>query len=44
MSSEEYNTLCANARKAAEDFDIPKLAADYMKVIENAKENYKKEK
>ncbi len=44
MSLEEYNTLCANARRAAEDFDIPKLAADYMKVIENTKEIYKKEK
>ena len=44
MSKEEYDNLCANARYAAEQFNIPKLAADYMNVIDDAVKSYKGDK
>lgn len=44
MDKNNYDIMCANARKAAEHFDIPRLAADYMKVIVDAKNKFKREK
>ena len=40
LDSNAYLALCDNARKAAEDFDIPNLADKYLKEIENSVEIY----
>ena len=37
----EYKKMCDNARRAAEDFDIPILAQRYMDVLEETRKNYK---
>jgi glycosyltransferase involved in cell wall biosynthesis len=34
LSKEEYQKMCDNAKKAAEDFDIKNLAREYLGVIE----------
>jgi len=33
MGSVEYNTICRNARKAAENYDYKKLTADFAKLL-----------
>jgi glycosyltransferase involved in cell wall biosynthesis len=33
MDSEEYNTICNNARKAADNYDYQKLASDFEKLL-----------
>lgn len=33
MASEEYNAICNNARKAAEDYDYQKLTSDFEKLL-----------
>lgn len=40
LSSQEYAQYCMNARKAAEEFDIPVLAEKYLKIIEKVRNNY----
>lgn len=41
-SQEEYINLCKNARRAAEDFDIPKLSNKYIEEISQVVEKYNK--
>ncbi len=33
LSAEEYSEMCKNAKKAANDFDIPKLAEKYRNIL-----------
>ncbi len=40
----DYKQMCENARIAAADFDIPILANEYMKILEDTKNNYRGEK
>ena len=40
----DYKQMCENARIAAADFDIPILANEYIKILEDTKNNYRGEK
>lgn len=40
LSKDEYSQMCTNARRAAEQFDIPVLAEKYLKEIKNVVETY----
>jgi hypothetical protein len=44
LSSQEYAQYCKNARKAAEEFDIPILAKKYLEIIEKVKNDYTEER
>ena len=44
LNEEEYQTLCKNARSAAEDFDIPKLSKKYLGEIERIIKIYESKK
>ena len=40
MNDAEYTLLCQNARKAAEDFDIPTLSQRYLAEIDRIMQRY----
>lgn len=44
LSPEEYSAMCLNARRAAEDFDAPKLANKYLQEMERVLASYKARK
>lgn len=44
MSAEEYARTCENARNAAKEFDIPKLAKKYLDVISQTISKHNEEK
>lgn len=41
LPESEYSAMCENAKRAAEQFDIPVLAEKYLNVINETKNNYK---